>query len=226
MGTGHTTPFCTGSIIADSWVISARHCFDNFVGGNNFEVIAGSSDYRNGTRYRVAEWSRHDDILRDIAVIKIVGAFPSNLERVGLGTHDVMARSGATGQLASFAGWGQQGPDRRQLPQMHQARPLRLDTDLASCFDGHPLVNENIAGVSALVCAFPTQQSNVCFGDSGGPLTVEHQGRAHVIGISAGVHTDCMTWSAFTTVAHYSDWIRNNTRGEVFVPPNPPPPPP
>lgn len=71
----------------------------------------------------------------------------------------------------------------------------------------HPALRNGIS--DSQYCAYDTNGSDVCRGDSGGPLQVFHNSyTAHVVGIvSFGIGCGTEFPSIFTRVAFYADWI-------------------
>ncbi len=206
-------PFCTASIVGDSWALTARHCLDWAADHPHwvFRVGAGSPKASEMTAYDVVGWSRHEDVLWDIAVVEIDGVFDPSLERVALAPSDLTDQLTSGGSTSGVTqGWGRLGRDSVS-PDHVQQTPTRIMTD-AECRGHNSYYSDH--HLAKLICGAYTGGASMCSGDSGGPLTIDRGGRTLQVGISAA--SDCDgTPGTYTNVSEHLDWIADKTRGQV-----------
>ncbi|QQP55765.1 Serine proteinase stubblelike, partial [Caligus rogercresseyi] len=81
-----------------------------------------------------------------------------------------------------------------------------LESTHAYCFDGH-----NRSLPDSKLCAYGLNH-DACFGDSGGPLIVEENGRCTVVGVVSygfGCSTQFVA-GVYTRVTEFMDWIKGH----------------
>jgi len=61
------------------------------------------------------------------------------------------------------------------------------------------------------ICA-GSSTADTCSGDSGGPLTIEYNGRPTQIGVVSYGLTNCSGVGVYTCVTSYVDWIENTIK--------------
>jgi secreted trypsin-like serine protease len=187
--------WCGGVVRDATHVITAAHCvFDNGLGASGqpippsaIRVVAGKANLEltGGERQGVDSISFDDDydpasFRHDVAILTLVGALGVHSSTPGNPTtlnsiepaDDETWDSAATGSPLAVSGWGQMdGADDDSYPPMLQiagvpAHPLPFvsDPDCAPKYQGYD--------PAAMLCAGGGSVDS-CFGDSGGPLTVE-----------------------------------------------------
>jgi secreted trypsin-like serine protease len=220
--------FCAGSLIYDNFVITAGHCVRNLK-PNQFVVSMGlsdlndkSSNFSRQNMYRVEkvflpERFAESSINNDLALIK--------LERKA-----VLSRYVATiclpesakqadliyGKSVVVTGWGGNGGKKSS------GSPRKLQQTLLKVINGSPLCNKycDEFNTTSHYCAFDSLyngMTNVCNGDSGGPMFIYREGRYYLFGVVSFVLTyldqnmnvRCFTQapSYFSKVPLYVDWI-------------------
>lgn len=188
-------------------MLTAAHCVTN----NDFTDVSMGSVRRDSMTFTSRSFQRfvHPDyvrgpLLNDIALIKMPENAPQgqNIDVVALPAADVGPLSGEPSVVSGF-GVTENGGVSDIL--------LRVNLEVIS----NEECSQTYSNIPATkVCARwvtrPGESS--CFGDSGGPLTVEVNGVRQVIGVvSSGSMTTCDSGdeSVYTRVSEYIDWIES-----------------
>ncbi|MEO3765632.1 serine protease [Streptomyces sp. B5E4] len=184
--------FCSASIIAPRWVLTAGHCAGE---GDTPEVRVGSLDRtQGGTTAKGVRVVRHPGYNwpgNDIALVQ--------LDQDVQTEYSPLANAGdiAQGQEATIFGWGVENADwSGDLPiGLKYASGTVTDTD---CTSANP----------TMLC-FGGNGSAVA-GDSGGPLRVKspQTGQWVQAGVSAVSPIPAGDWSGYTDIAKNRDWIK------------------
>jgi hypothetical protein len=209
-GTGY---FCSGTLIASSYVMTAGHCLEG-ESARNVQVFIGSNAYSNGTYRSAAELAVHPNydgrnILNDISLIRLSSPAPTSVTPIPY----LPARLGLTrsdeGATVDFSGFGvtETGSDGRKL---HVERPIdRVCTGPSSCGDVVPH-------------AFGYSQSGggPCSGDSGGPAFIFRSGTEYVAGVTSYGDQRCTDFGVSTTVSDFEPFISDFIGGVLGAPCN------
>ncbi|XP_068142923.1 serine protease 1-like [Drosophila tropicalis] len=202
VGLGFNGWWCGGSIIGNTWVLTASHC----TGGDGVTVYFGATWRTNAqfTHY-VSSNNFIDHWVDDIALIRIPHVdfwhMVNKVELPSYGQRDNQFQD----SWAVACGWGRTADGNQ--PDWMQCVDLQVisNNECASVY-GNTIVNTNI------ICVRVSDGKSTCSGDSGGPL-VSHDGNK-LIGVTNWVSgSGCMAGhpSGFQRVTHHLDWIRDNT---------------
>lgn len=201
---------CGGSIIADSWLLTAAHCVDS---GTPSAIVSDTYNLTSGgTRHGVAQVVIHPDWQKngfgrysDIALIRINDTFAPNLERLQLATASIMQSVGP-GTVATVSGWGLTSGGGNISNQL-----LQTTNTVISNGQCRRLARDDIND-SIVVCAHDSGRGS-CNGDSGGPYTIDNNGVTYSLGVVSFGPQTCDSYSAYTKTSAFVDWINGYTGG-------------
>lgn len=201
--------FCSCTIISESMVMSAAHCFDGYTGSDKISVFVGYIDYYSisGQWNAADSYVQHpsynsDTLVNDIALVHLL--FPLKFSPSMQPACLPFSLKGQTleSNRVTVSGWGRNnysGSISRSL-----MKAVMTIVPYAACqeaFTNYPMLGNNI-------CASGTGTTS-CFGDSGGSIDLVVNGRSYAVGITSIVHATCDTNypNIFTRVSNHLDWI-------------------
>ncbi|MFY1687595.1 S1 family peptidase [Plantactinospora sp. WMMB782] len=181
---------CSGAIIDNHWVLTARHCVyrgTERVPNSEISVrVKSYSTHANGSIVAVATSRARTN--HDIALLKLAGS--ANSEPVNMAT-----KSPAVGAPVVAYGYGATADGRDMSALLRRAEMIATSINAAD--------NEGGRAVEAR-----WSNGTICTGDSGGPLFKVVDGSRYLVGITSGtVHPYCSDRAVFSTVPESLDWI-------------------
>jgi len=184
------TSGCGGTIIGDSWVLTAAHC------GRQTTVYAGSNNTSSQTAYSVAQYVPHPNYsaanvngngsyFNDYALIRINGTFPANLIRAKLPDATVMQAVAKPGDPVTTLGWGATSQGGSGTTSLREVTvPVVSDATCAASYNGSSAASGLLLAPSVQICAgLAAGGKDSCQGDSGGPLIAPYNGSIYSIGV-------------------------------------------
>lgn len=205
---------CGGSILTETKILSAAHCFKLYPNMSGYTILAGSTYLTgdvNAQERRVSRgfhhpWHAAADGRGDVGILFLIEAltFALTIRPIRLPPQNGSVPYGVN---APMAGWGvTDNDDITALPNVLQHTHLLIikneECNRPSSYNGSVSVDQ--------FCAGPMEGGHgICKGDSGSPLVVG--------GVQYGILTDYHECGlpnfpgVFVRVPFFSDWIRSIT---------------
>ncbi|XP_026481284.1 trypsin-4-like [Ctenocephalides felis] len=192
--------FCSGSIITDSIIISAAHCFDWNIEAKDVQIRAGSSKIHNGgVVVPVERWVIHPQYSRqnqdkDVAIVFLKTALEMNSNSIR--TIQIIDKniSVPNDSNVTVTGWGYVEEDVQVFSENLRGVSIPV-IDFSFC---KLLYAARYTLTEHMLCAgFLDGEKDSCQGDSGGPLVDENNTLVGIVSwgdgcaraVSPGVYT-------------------------------------
>ncbi|KAH8331836.1 hypothetical protein KR074_005671, partial [Drosophila pseudoananassae] len=194
--------WCGGSIIGNTWVMTAKHCTD----GMESVTIYYGSVWRLQAQF--THWVGRGDFIEhgsgDISLIRTPHVdFWSLVNKVELPTYNDRGNN-YQGYWAVVSGWGKTSDDGGVTEYLNAVDVQIGENSVCESYYG------NFSG--DLICIPTPENKGTCSGDSGGPLVL-HDGGRQVGIVSFGSSAGCLSNGpkGMVRVTSYLDWIRDHT---------------
>uniref|UniRef100_A0A914QQH2 Peptidase S1 domain-containing protein n=1 Tax=Panagrolaimus davidi TaxID=227884 RepID=A0A914QQH2_9BILA len=226
---GMRSSFCSSTVISKRHILTAAHCLVTNIPINKNSTInpvhrvqAIAVEFRRKgkgiaevfkdnsfqTRYYFhPAYSYYNWMFADIAIIEFPEGTNLNITPITLASNYVEKK----GDMGIAAGYGVY---KVKINEIDGKEILEYPTILQNVtLPIHPPID--CLQPSFVLCTI-SHESYTYYGDSGGPLMIERNGKLYQIGITSSGRTKNGTrFEAYTRIAIYCNWIYNVTKGEV-----------
>jgi len=220
-----TCHFCGGTILDETTVMSAAHCFTTGQSMSGFYITAGvvNRNDNNGQTIEIANGVWNADMPyqgnnNDFVILKLKSALTFNGKVGAACLPEANHAPDAIGQTCFVSGWGTLESDANGLPTDLQWVAVPTVTN-AQCSNSYNEIT------TSMICAgLPEGGKDSCQGDSGGPFICRENGKAVLTGVvSFGIGCALPDYpGVYARVTAVLDWVKANMGGNT--PPPPPPP--
>jgi trypsin len=197
--------FCSGSIIAARWLVTAAHCFDGDTQTTHVRIKVGVTNFETEGVWKyptlVLPHPGYDPKTyeNDIALVQLEDDYSSLI--VPMADETTSLRPSMNLEIA---GWGVTVPGGPLSEEMRQASVPYVSNDTCKKSYGDKAIFDT------MLCAGKSSGgADSCQGDSGGPLVVRDHGDATLVGIVS--HGDgCarkLRYGLYTRVSSFQPWI-------------------
>merc|ERR1711962_681986 len=218
--------FCGGSILDETTIMCAAHCFDKGQSMSGYNVRAGVKDKNdnNGQTIDISHGVWNEDMPyvgnnNDFIILKLKNALTFNDDVGPICLPEPDHAPDATGQTCFVSGWGTLGSGVYPLPNNLQwvAVPTVTNEQCSNSYNGI---------TDSMICAgLPEGGKDSCQGDSGGPFVCKNDDDKPVLTgvVSFGIGCALADYpGVYARVTAVLDWVKQNM-GENVQPAPPPP---
>lgn len=200
---------CTGTLIAEEWVLTAAHCISD-----RADVYGGSTNIRSFTWRGAATGLAHpaysaDAFSHDVGLYRLDSPHPAALGEMDLVDPVTDGDLFGPGETLTAVGWGidETGDISNDL------RQATLDVyDAGQCEE---VTEPGLFDRDTMLCLFHPDHFT-CSGDSGGPIVSTRGGRRTVVGVTSFGNQGCDSISVAAGERQLLGWVRATALGEPF----------
>ncbi|XP_066430479.1 transmembrane protease serine 11G-like [Eleutherodactylus coqui] len=204
---------CGASLINNTWLVSAAHCFETDNRPNMWTVVLGktSSTPQHGFKVkRIITYQPYfsETHQNDIALVQLLDPvnFNQNIRPVCLPS---ASENFADDKSCYVTGWGALKEDGGTSPTLQQAEVKIISSALC----GSPQMYGHLIDPSMICAGYVEGQIDACQGDSGGPLvTTQSNGKWVLIGIVSFGDGCALRYKpgVYSRVTYLRSWITKN----------------
>jgi len=216
--------FCGGTLIDDSYVLTAAHCTKT-QRANNLKVIDGTTNIsdKSSPAYKVLQIVKHEyndtTKIGDLALLRIdpnTVAGSRSAEKNARPVSLCKPSFQPQGRKCTVSGWGHLKAKGSSVPEhLREVKVMVLhDEACAKMLKRYPWDGET----KTMICA-GGEDKDACQGDSGGPLVCQDDAGqdclAGIVSWGIGCATEGIP-GVYTNVRHYDRWIKAHVPGATI----------
>jgi len=217
--------FCGGTILDETTVMCAAHCFDKGQSMSGYNIRAGVKNKNDNSGQTIdishGVWNEEMPYVgnnNDFIILKLASTLTFNDDVGAACLPDADHAPDTTGQTCFVSGWGtlESGGSSPSALQW-VAVPTVTNEKCSEAYSGI---------TDSMICAgFPEGEKDSCQGDSGGPFICEDNGKAVLTGVvSFGIGCALPnTPGVYARTTAVLDWVKANMGGDAPAPPPPGP---
>jgi len=212
-------PYCGGSIISDTWILTDRFCFNQaftFVtlGEHNVNLTIEANDVIFNVEERIIHPSLSVGLIK--LAEKIIWSDHPNIRPVCLPTRTDETYAGATTTMAGWGSyWDNGGPQENGLKYLKEVDMTVLTNKACKQAYAEPDTDPTANITDAIICA-KGNGAPVLFGpgpcgfDEGNPLVVRNGPNYEQVGVYFSQYNCNIGPARFVRVTELLDWIHEN----------------
>jgi len=214
---GESTGWCTGTVVAANVVLTAAHCAEDSESGevrapSGYTVVTGNVDWASSPRQvsgvsQVVVYPGYSrtELAGDAALLILTT--PTTAPAITLAAYPSDSARLQGGASATMAGWGETLPEQGK-PSGTLSWAATTVQQTSYCEANAPPFH---AGSEICTIDPPSDETGICFGDSGGPLIAHDPSGAGdmELGVTSHIYGDCLTDrpSVFTRADVIAPWV-------------------
>lgn len=204
--------YCGGSILNEYWIVTGANCLYGY-NHSHIQIVAGTNEWENPPEELIympdefiihCQYEKPYDHHNDIGLIRLKTPlkFSERINKIELATKPL-----TEGDVLQLSGWGLTENGGSEIPY---AKLQRLNVNFLPYQQCRGALSNSPLMDYSQICTFNRQGEGVCFGDSGGPVTMD--GKLYGVA-SWGKPCGQGYPDMYSSIIYYHDFIRKHVKG-------------